>query len=168
MVENETITGSLPSRTNAITRYGSTYTTQNHEIPPTPSEHEREVRESQETSNEHRVRSPAPSWRGNTTSTPSKVNGNVERERDSGRIYADFMRNQRSGNSGRGGPHNVHKNLFMDTSGNGNGNAQVPAMATPPAGTGKVLGSEMDDVGLEDGMLDGVGDGGGKSVKVMG
>lgn len=56
----------------------------------------------------------------------------------------------------------------MDTSINGNANAQVPAVTTPPAGTGKVLSSEMDDVVLEDGMLEGVGDGGGKSVKVTG
>lgn len=172
MVENETVTGSLPSRTNAITRYGSTYT--NHEIPPTPSEYEREARETKDTVDENRVRSPAPSWRG--TSTPSNnpnpnprtVNGNVERERDSGKIYADFMRNQKSGNSTRGGPHNVHRNLFMDTSVNGNVNAQAPAMATPPAGTGKVLGSEVDDVVLEDGILEGVGDGGVKGVKVTG
>ncbi|KAL8941867.1 MAG: hypothetical protein Q9211_001638 [Gyalolechia sp. 1 TL-2023] len=174
MVENETVTGSLPSRANAIaTRHASIYTTQTHEIPSTPSEYEREVRESHDTPNGHRVRSPAPSWPTSTSPNnrnPRTTNGNVgrERERDSGKIYADFMRNQRSGNSERGGPHNVHRNLFMDPSVNGNGNSQAPAMATPPAGTGKVLGSEMDDVGLEDGMLEGVGDGGGKGVKVMG
>ncbi|KAL8938903.1 MAG: hypothetical protein Q9216_003647 [Gyalolechia sp. 2 TL-2023] len=176
MVENETVTGSLPSRTHAITRYGSTYTNQNHEIPPTPSEYEREVRDSQDTSNEQRFRSPAPSWRGNTKSTPSNnpnpraVNGNAERERerDSGKVYADFMRNQRSSHSGRGGPHNVHRNLFMEANVNGNVNAQVAAVATPPAGTGRVIGGATDDVGLEDGILEGVGDGGGKGVKVMG
>ena len=159
MVENEAVTGSLPSRTNAITRYGSTYTTQNHEIPPTPSEYEREPRESQETN--ERVRSPAPSWRG-TNSTPTNnlnsktVNGSINKDKD---LYADFMRNQRNGDSNRNGPHNVHRNMFLNATGNAKANG-VPAMATPPTGTGKVLGSETDE-GLEDGMLDGVGDGGG-------
>ncbi|KAL8718740.1 MAG: hypothetical protein Q9225_004158 [Loekoesia sp. 1 TL-2023] len=165
MVENETVTGSLPSRANAITRYGSTYTNQNHDIQSTASEYEREPRESQEIND--RVRSPAPSWRG-TSSKPTNnldsrtVNGNIDREKDPGKMYADFMRNQRSGNSVKSNSHNVHRNMFLDANANVNGNA-IPAMATPPAGTGKVLGSETDEGGLEDGIMDGVGDGGAKA-----
>lgn len=157
MVENETVTGSLASRTNAIARYGSTYTNKDREIPPTPSEFEREPlpHERQDTKGSgERVRSPAPEWRG--TNTAPNMNGNgakrfhadVGKEKASERMYADFVRQERGGKGG----HNVHRNLF---SSNGDANGIIPALATPPAGTGRVLGSEF---GEEEGLLDGVGD----------
>ncbi|KAL9604551.1 MAG: hypothetical protein Q9219_000516 [cf. Caloplaca sp. 3 TL-2023] len=168
MVENETVTGSLPSRNHAIARFGSYANSPTHQILPTPSEYDHEPREPQHTSNEFRIRSPAPSSRRDGNSAPANkvhsttVNGNVDREKDPGRMYADFMRNQRSGTSGRGGPHNVHRNMFLESTANTNGNAQGPTVPTPAAGLGKVISNETDSVALEDGLLDGVGDGGEK------
>ena len=161
MVENEAVTGSLPSRMNALARYGTSYSNphQAQEIPPTPSEYEREPTLPSNNTSDERVRSPAPSWRGanGTTPTPSSttrgakrfhgsLNRGVVGERgDAGRMYADFMRYQRSG-GGKAEPNNTV-----------NGNNVV----TPPAGTGKVLGSETDgEFPEEGGILDGVGDGG--------
>ncbi|KAL8738092.1 MAG: hypothetical protein Q9181_001078 [Wetmoreana brouardii] len=177
MVENETVTGSLPSRNNAITRYGHQH--QNPEIlpPTTPSEYTERENQSQIKNSDERVRSPAPSWRGtmNAAGTPKDyrhVNGNVggrgvEREGDPGRMYAEFMRHQRGGNttgSGGGGSKRFHmdlentRNELNGVNGvNGKATALQPALATPVGGTGKVLGSEVGD---EDGLLDGVGDGG--------
>ncbi|CAO1604945.1 hypothetical protein XANCAGTX0491_008485 [Xanthoria calcicola] len=157
MVENEAVTGSLPSRINALARYGTSYSNPHHtqEIPPTPSEYEREPTLPSNKTSDERVRSPAPSWRGanGTTPTPSTTKGakrfhgslnrGVGERGDAGRMYADFMRYQRSG--GKAEPNTV------------NGNNVV----TPPAGTGKVLGSEPDsEFPEEGGILDGVGDGG--------
>ncbi|KAL8704380.1 MAG: hypothetical protein Q9201_002449 [Fulgogasparrea decipioides] len=173
MVENETVTGSLPSRNNAIARYG--HQDQNQEIipPATPSEYiERD--ESRINNGDERVRSPAPSWRGtmNAAGTPKDirhVNGNVggrgaERGEDPGRMYAEFMRHQRGGNTTGGGSKRFHmdlentRNQLNGVNGvNGKASVLHPAMATPVGGTGKVLGSEVGD---EDGLLDGVGDGG--------
>ncbi|KAI4276739.1 MAG: hypothetical protein L6R38_005584 [Xanthoria sp. 2 TBL-2021] len=156
MVENEAVTGSLPSRTNALARYGTSYSNPHHtqEIPPTPSEYEREPTLDSNKNSDERVRSPAPSWRGANGTTPTPGNttgakrfhGSLNRgdgERgDPGRMYADFMRYQRSG--GKAGQNNVNGNVV-----------------TPPAGTGKVLGSEPDSGFQEEGgILDGVGDGG--------
>ncbi|KAL8982468.1 MAG: hypothetical protein Q9205_003036 [Flavoplaca limonia] len=158
MVENKTVTGSLPSRTNALARYGTSYSNPHHthEIQPTPSEYEREpTLDSSNKTSDERVRSPAPSWRGvnGATPTPShstgakRFHGSLKRgdadRGDPGRMYADFMRYQRSGGAKAG-------------QGNVNGN-----VVTPPAGTGKVLGSEPDSEFQEEGgILDGVGDGG--------
>ena len=158
MVENETVTGSLPSRTNALARYGTSYSNPHHthEIPPTPSEYEREptLDNSSNKTSDERVRSPAPSWRGVNGATPTpghgtgakRFHGSLKRgdadRSDPGRMYADFMRYQRSG-GGKSGQGNVNGNV------------------TPPAGTGKVLGSEPDtEFQEEGGILDGVGDGG--------
>ncbi len=115
MVENETVTGSLPSRTNAITRYGSTYTGNNHTIqqphehqpqlsqqndnPPTPSVYDRD-RDSHLNNddsqspkpNGERLRSPPPEWRGpqnsssSTPSTPSNLHNNTNGAK---RFHAD-------------------------------------------------------------------------------
>lgn len=56
--------------------------------------------------------------------------------------------------NGKGGQNHVNVN--------GNGNAMTPTVMTPPAGTGKVLGSEPDTGSEvhEDGVLEGLGDGG--------
>ncbi|KAL8817155.1 MAG: hypothetical protein Q9223_003955, partial [Gallowayella weberi] len=119
MVENETITGSLPSRTNALDRFGTSYSTPHPVIPPTPSEYEREPInfEPIKPSDEQRVRSPTPSWRGGGTNgnTPSpaaaptstkpsgggakrfhgslsKGDGTAVGEKgDANKLYADFM-----------------------------------------------------------------------------
>ncbi|KAL8733722.1 MAG: hypothetical protein Q9166_001915 [cf. Caloplaca sp. 2 TL-2023] len=168
MVENETVTGSLPSRANALARYGRSYSNPHHnqEIPPTPSEYEREPNNFEPKSSDERVRSPAPSWRGDgVTPTPTKPSqpnstgggakrfhgslnkGNDGEKGDPSRMYADFMRYRRS-------------NKRSDTQITMNGNMMTPTIMTPPAGTGKVLGSEPDSEVQEDGMLDGVGDGG--------
>ncbi|KAL8766340.1 MAG: hypothetical protein Q9209_006867 [Squamulea sp. 1 TL-2023] len=166
MVENEAVTGSLPSRTNALARYGTSYFNPHHnrEIPPTPSEYEREPTvDSNSKINSGRVRSPAPSWRVANGATPTPQNttgakrfhgtfkGRSNAVADPGRMYGDFMRYQR--NSGEGGQNHVN--------GNENENAGIPMVMTPPAGTGKVLGSEPDtEYQGEGGILDGVGDGG--------
>ncbi|KAL8785227.1 MAG: hypothetical protein Q9213_003496 [Squamulea squamosa] len=162
MVENEAVTGSLPSRTNALARYGTSYPNPNRVIPPTPSEYEREpTLDSNSKTSDARVRSPAPSWRVANGATPTPQNatgakrfhgtlkGRSDVGADAGRRYADFMRYQRS--SGEGGQNGV----------NGNEIAGTPMAMTPPAGTGKVLGSEPDtEYQGEGGVLDGVGDGG--------
>ncbi|KAL8849915.1 MAG: hypothetical protein Q9221_005134 [Calogaya cf. arnoldii] len=156
MVENEAVTGSLPSRANALARYGTPYSNPHHtqEIPPTPSEYEREPTLNSNKNSDERVRSPAPSWRGanGNTHTPSntmgakRFHGSLNRgdgeKGDPGRMYADFMRYERSG--GKGGQNNVNGNVV-----------------TPPAGTGRVLGSEPDSEFQEEAeVLDGIGDGG--------
>ncbi|KAL8995246.1 MAG: hypothetical protein Q9169_004982 [Polycauliona sp. 2 TL-2023] len=192
MVEKEPVTGSLASRTDALSRYGhgtstSSYSHGAPEIPPTPSEYEREpsgfnvdINNSSAKNSDERVRSPAPEWRGNgagvngvaMTPTPThtqsgggsgsgnvgqgakRFHGSLKRdEGDPGRMYADFMRYQRgSGGGGKGG-------------GNGSVNGNVGGamgVVTPPAGMGRVLGSDEADseVHEEGGLLDGVGDGG--------
>ncbi|KAL8799437.1 MAG: hypothetical protein Q9182_005881 [Xanthomendoza sp. 2 TL-2023] len=178
MVENETITGSLPSRTNALARFGTSYSSPHPVIPPTPSEYEREPINFDPKPSDERIRSPAPSWRGTNGTTPSspaptskkpsggggggggggakRFHGNLNKgdgaageKGDTNKLYADFMRYART--DGKGNSNRV----------NGVGSEGNSMMVmTPPAGTGKVLGSEPDTGSEvhEDGVLEGVGD----------
>ncbi|KAL8905978.1 MAG: hypothetical protein Q9207_002309 [Kuettlingeria erythrocarpa] len=144
MVENETVTGSLPSRTNAITRYGSTYTGNNHtnqqpqehqpqlsqqiDNPPTPSVYDRD-RDSLLNNNNNNNDTQSPKlngeWRGpqnfssSTPSTPS----NLHNTNGAKRFHADVGGREKERGRVypdfmRGPPklekHNVHRNLFSE------------------------------------------------------
>ncbi|KAI4198158.1 MAG: hypothetical protein LQ350_005445 [Teloschistes chrysophthalmus] len=88
MVENETVTGSLPSRTNAIARYGQPATTTStanaanqNRFSGEYGNHINNINTNSNTSNtepktsDERMRSPAPSWaRSPTTNTTSPPN----------------------------------------------------------------------------------------------
>lgn len=82
MVENELVTGSLASRQEALGRY-------NGEIPPTPSEYERENLSDE--------------GGGTTGAFERSMSGTIREERrgkvgsEGGRLYADFMRNVEGG-----------------------------------------------------------------------
>ncbi|KAL8926487.1 MAG: hypothetical protein Q9172_001790 [Xanthocarpia lactea] len=161
MVENESVTGSL-ARSATLARYSNPHRAP--EIPPTPSVYEREPIIDSNSMNDERVRSPAPSWGGTNGTTPTtsgrnsgtngakrfhgSLNNRGDERPDPARMHADFLRYQRS--NGRGGSNHV----------NGNGNGSIPTPMTPPAGTGRVLGSEPDSEFQENGALDGIGDGG--------
>ncbi|KAL8686276.1 MAG: hypothetical protein Q9224_005497, partial [Gallowayella concinna] len=105
MVENETVTGSLPSRTNnALARFGSSYSSphhHHHEIPPTPSEYEREPINFEPKTSDERVRSPAPSWRGTNGNTPSPLPPHNK----------NTTTTTTSGSGGGGGAKRFHGNL---------------------------------------------------------
>lgn len=69
MVENEQVTGGLASRDLALRRYG--------EVPPTPSEYERED---------------YPSGKTGGDRVNGYVNGNHSAKEETGRLYAEFLR----------------------------------------------------------------------------
>lgn len=71
MVENEQVTGGLASRDLALRRYG--------EVPPTPSEYEREDHSS---------------GRMGGDKVNGSVNGNHFVKEETGRLYAEFLRRQ--------------------------------------------------------------------------
>ncbi|KAL8689407.1 MAG: hypothetical protein Q9218_004919, partial [Villophora microphyllina] len=116
MVENETVTGSLPSRTNAIQRYGQPqHQHQERYIDDAGSDYERDPSHPVQKTSDERVRSPAPSSRGTNRNhnhnigspTPSNnptrfTNGNTAngiRDSDPQKMYAEFMRHQPSRNN---------------------------------------------------------------------
>ncbi|KAL8929928.1 MAG: hypothetical protein Q9208_001072 [Pyrenodesmia sp. 3 TL-2023] len=187
MVENETVTGSLPSRANAITRYGSTYTNhttnhtnqqpqhqlpQNNDHPPTPSAYNPDRdrspflssnnnndTQSPKPSGSERLRSPPPEWRG-LTSTPPNINNTNGAKR----FHTDVGNREKERGRMYAPPklekHNVHRNLFSEGLANGvsDGGGGGGGMVSPPAGTGRVLLSDDDEDGEGEGMLNGVGD----------
>ena len=160
MVENEPVTGSLLAHSAPLARYSNPHRAP--EIPPTPSAYEREPIMDSNSTNDERVRSPAPSWRGTNGTTPTtsgrnsgtngakrfhgSLNNRGDERPDPARMHADFLRYQRS--NGKDGSNHV------------NGYGATPTPMTPPAGTGRVLGSEPDNEYQENGALDGLGDGG--------
>ena len=84
MVENELVTGSLASRTAAFSRYGEP------QIPPTPSEYQRESTSTESGDNTNGVQQ---------TKFERSHSGHIRDQRkgkvgsEGGRLYADFMRN---------------------------------------------------------------------------
>lgn len=97
MVENELVTGSLASRQAAINRF------HNSEIPPTPSEYQREMHLGSDTDEGGKPRGTFESSRGGFERSAS---GQIRDERrgkvgsEGGRLYADFMRNGGGGKTG--------------------------------------------------------------------
>ena len=92
MVENEPVTGSLASRHAALNRFNNN----NHEIPPTPSEYQREMNIGSDTDEGGGARGTFESQRGQFERSAS---GQIREERrgkigsEGGRLYADFMKN---------------------------------------------------------------------------
>ena len=90
MVENELVTGSLASRQAALHRFN------NNEIPPTPSEYQRETHIGSDTDDGGGARGTFESQRG---AFGRSVSGQIREERkgkvgsEGGRLYADFMKN---------------------------------------------------------------------------
>lgn len=90
MVENEIVTGSLASRQAALNRFN------NNEIPPTPSEYQRETHFSSDTDEGGGARGTFESQRGGFERSAS---GQIREERkgkvgsEGGRLYSDFMKN---------------------------------------------------------------------------
>lgn len=96
MVENELVTGSLASRQAALNRFNNN-NNNNNEIPPTPSEYQREALNfGSDTDDGGGARGTFESQRGNFGRSAS---GQIREERkgkvgsEGGRLYADFMRN---------------------------------------------------------------------------
>ena len=91
MVENELVTGSLASRQAALNRY--------NEIPPTPSEYQRESHIGSDTE-DGSARATFESQKG---ASERNTNGQIREERngkvgsESGRLYNDFMKNAGGG-----------------------------------------------------------------------
>ena len=90
MVENELVTGSLASRQAALNRYT------NNEIPPTPSEYQREAQIGSDTDEGGGARGTFENQRGRFEGSAS---GQIREERkkkigsEGGRLYSDFMKN---------------------------------------------------------------------------
>lgn len=90
MVENELVTGSLASRQAALHRFN------NNEIPPTPSEYQRETHIGSDTDDGGGARGTFESQRG---AFGRSASGQIREERkgkvgsEGGRLYADFMKN---------------------------------------------------------------------------
>lgn len=99
MVENELVTGSLASRQAALNRY-------NNEIPPTPSEYQRESHIGSDTDEGGGVKGMLESRKGASERSPS---GQVRGERrgkvgsEGGRLYSDFMKNAGGGKTSMDG-----------------------------------------------------------------
>ena len=93
MVENELVTGSLASRQAALNRY-------NNEIPPTPSEYQRESHIGSDTDEGGGAKGTFESPRAAFARSQSRQ---VREERrgkigsEGGRLYAEFMRNASGG-----------------------------------------------------------------------
>lgn len=90
MVENELVTGSLASRQAALHRFNT------NEIPPTPSEYQRETHIGSDTDDGGGARGTFESQRG---AFGRSASGQIREERkgkvgsEGGRLYADFMKN---------------------------------------------------------------------------
>lgn len=117
MVENEVVTGSLASRQAALNRYNNN--SNNNEIPPTPSEYQREMHIGSDTDDGGGVRATFESQRGGFERSAS---GQIRDERkgkvgsEGGRLYADYMRN--------GGGGKLSMDGMPEVNGNGNGNGK--------------------------------------------
>ncbi|KAL8715261.1 MAG: hypothetical protein Q9220_001219 [cf. Caloplaca sp. 1 TL-2023] len=136
MVENESVTGSLPSRERAQRERFSG----NHKaIPMGGSEYEREDPASAQADHDEQTddtASPPPahysssSRRGDPTNDNDRpVNGQNDQSR--GDFYAEFLR--------QGSAKRFHRHPITSPP---NGTKSPPMVMTPPAGTGKVLGIE--------------------------
>lgn len=93
MVENELVTGSLASRQAALSRY-------NNEIPPTPSEYQRESHIGSDTDEGGGAKGMLDSRKGIFERSPSGQVGEERRDKvssDGGRLYPDFMKNAGGG-----------------------------------------------------------------------
>ena len=107
MVENELVTGSLASRQAALNRYNT-----NSEIPPTPSEYQREMNIGSDTDDGGRT-----TFESQRRPFERSASGQIREERkgkvgsDGGRLYTDFMRNAGGGK------------MSMDSMAEGNGTA---------------------------------------------
>ena len=169
MVENEQVTGTLPSRERMNReRFGAEKA---GEIPNTPSEYEREDssvknmvsaadgRRERESQRSHRQTTakingyhPESGPGSNSRSQPPQLNG------EAGRAYADFMRGQQQPN-GNQGPvqtqspysHRINEDHYYQSQ-----QRSQPRREQPVIGPGKVMSTESD--GEEDGMM---GQGGG-------
>lgn len=114
MVENEVVTGSLASRQAALNRYN------NNEIPPTPSEYQREMHVGSDTDEAAGARG---TFESQTGVFERSASGQIREERkgkvgsEGGRLYADFMKN--------GGGAKTSMDGTAEGNGVGNGNGTV-------------------------------------------
>lgn len=128
MVENEPVTGSLASRQAALNRYN------NNEIPPTPSEYQREMHIGSDTDESGGARGTFESQRGAFERTAS---GQIREERkgkvgsEGGRLYADFMKNG-------GGDKMSMDSMAEEKISNGNGIGQMNGADRYVNGEGRV------------------------------
>lgn len=128
MVENELVTGSLASRQAALNRYNN-----NNEIPPTPSEYQREMHVGSDTDEGGGARRTFESQRGGFERSAS---GQIKDERkgrvgsEGGRLYADFMKN------GDGGKMSMDD--MAEENGTGNGIRQLDGADRYVNGEGRV------------------------------
>ncbi|KAL8819895.1 MAG: hypothetical protein Q9191_007631, partial [Dirinaria sp. TL-2023a] len=178
MVENEQVTGTLPSRDRAIThRFG---VDRPHEIPSTPSEYEKEdpsVRHVNNTAEGRRnimaERQRSHHHQPTTTTTtingspygsgPSSRNGTAGPgpgypDGENGKLYADFMRTQQA-------PTPLNQNPYAHRANEGHhyqAQRSQPgaAAASQPVGPGKVTtdseGEEEDEDDADDVVVDGM------------
>lgn len=129
MVENELVTGSLASRQAALNRYN------NNEIPPTPSEYQREMPIGSDTDEGGGARGTLEDPRGVFGRSAS---GQIREERkgkvgsEGGRLYADFMKN------GGGGKMSMDGTAVENGVGNGNGTGQMNGADRYVNGEGRV------------------------------
>lgn len=129
MVENELVTGSLASRQAALNRY------HNNEIPPTPSEYQREMNIGSDTDDGSGARGTFESQRGVFERSAS---GQIREERkgkvgsEGGRLYADFMKN------GGGGKLSMDDTVEANGAGNGIGIGQMDGADRYVNGEGRV------------------------------
>ncbi|KAL9071653.1 MAG: hypothetical protein Q9161_004078 [Pseudevernia consocians] len=129
MVENELVTGSLASRQAALNRYN------NNEIPPTPSEYQREIHIGSDTDDGSGVRATFESQRGVFERSAS---GQIREERkgkvgsEGGRLYADFMKHGGGGKLSMDGMPEEIRN------GNGNGIGQMDGADRYVNGEGRI------------------------------
>lgn len=129
MVENELVTGSLASRQAALNRFN------NNEIPPTPSEYQRETNIGSDTDEGGGARGTFESQRG---AFERSASGQIREERkgkigsEGGRLYADFMKN------GGGGKMSMDGMVEQNGAPNGNGIGQFEAGDRFVNGEGRV------------------------------